>query len=230
MGAATFIPLTFRPGEAYQFDWSHEDVKIAGLPVRVKVAHMRLCASRPVYVRAYPRETQEMLFDAHAGAFAFLGGVPTRGIYDNMKTAMTSVFTGKQRIFNRRSLIMADHYMVEPVNRLEEEAWIGKAGTLAVQLSRCDVVVLDEIGYLKTSIATKFNRSHVVQGEVSYLLPCFGRIEIDEQASGPQAVSMKSSVAQFHGFKEHVKPVSSYLLSEPAIIAGYAHGGVHERD
>ena len=57
-GAPAFIPLLFQPGEAYQFDWSHEDVEIAGKPMRVKVAHMRLCASRAVYVRAYPRETQ----------------------------------------------------------------------------------------------------------------------------------------------------------------------------
>jgi transposase len=78
-GAAAFIPLMFRPGEAYQFDWSHEDVEIAGKPMRVKVAHMRLCASRAVFVRAYPRETQEMVFDAHARAFDFFGGVPTRG-------------------------------------------------------------------------------------------------------------------------------------------------------
>ena len=114
MDAPAFIPLLFRPGEAYQFDWSHEDVEISGKPMRVKVAHVRLCASRTMYVRAYPRETQEMLFDAHARAFAFFGGVPTRGIYDNMKTAVTSVFTGKERVFNRRFLVMANHYMVEP--------------------------------------------------------------------------------------------------------------------
>ena len=40
-----FIPLMYRPGEAYQFDWSHEDVEIAGKPMRVKVAHMRFCWS-----------------------------------------------------------------------------------------------------------------------------------------------------------------------------------------
>lgn len=34
------------------------------------------------------------------------------------------------------------------VNRLEEEARIGKAGTLAAQLTRLDVVVLDELRYL----------------------------------------------------------------------------------
>jgi transposase len=122
-GVTAFIPLMFRPGEAYQFDWSHEDVEIAGKPMRVKVAHMRLCASRAVYVRAYPRESQEMLFDAHARGFAFFGGVPTRGIYDNMKTAVTSVFTGKERVFNRRFLIMTDHYMVEPTACSPAAGW-----------------------------------------------------------------------------------------------------------
>jgi transposase len=122
-GAPAFIPLLFQPGEAYQFDWSHEDVEIDGKPMRGKVAHMRLCASRAVYVRAYPRETQEMLFDAHARGFAFFGGVPLRGIYDNMKTAVTTVFTGKERIFNRRFLIMTDHYMVEPTACSPAAGW-----------------------------------------------------------------------------------------------------------
>ena len=122
-GAPAFIPLLFRPGEAYQFDWSHEDVEIAGKPMRVKVAHMRLCASRTVYVRAYPRETQEMVFDAHARGFAFFGGVPLRGIYDNMKTAVTTVFVGKERVFNRRFLVMADHYMVEPTACSPAAGW-----------------------------------------------------------------------------------------------------------
>ena len=53
-----FIPLSFAPGEAYQFDWSHEIVLINGTTVTVKVAHVRLCHSRMLFVRAYPRETQ----------------------------------------------------------------------------------------------------------------------------------------------------------------------------
>jgi len=67
-GAATaeaYVPLSFAPGEAYQFDWSHEIVLINGTTVTVKVAHVRLCHSRMLFVRAYPRETQEMVFDAH---------------------------------------------------------------------------------------------------------------------------------------------------------------------
>lgn len=75
---------------------------------------------------------------------------------------------------------------------------------------------------LTVAIATKLNRSHVVHGEVSYLLPCLGRIEVDRQATGEQAVSMESSIAQFHGSRGHVKPASPHLRSEPAIIAGLA--------
>ncbi|MFB2604903.1 molybdopterin dinucleotide binding domain-containing protein, partial [Rhizobium phaseoli] len=69
---------------------------------------------------------------------------------------------------------------------------------------------------------TKLNRSHVIHGEIAYLLPCLGRIEIDDQASGPQAVSIESSVAHFHGSRGRAKPASDELLSEPAIIAGMA--------
>lgn len=75
---------------------------------------------------------------------------------------------------------------------------------------------------LTVQIATKLNRSHVIHGELAFLLPCLGRIEIDEQATGPQAVSMESSVAHFHGSRGRAKPASPDLLSEPAIIAGMA--------
>ena len=57
--AAAFVPLSFAPGDAYQFDWSHEVVLLSGVTVTVKVAHVRLCQSRMHLVRAYPRETQD---------------------------------------------------------------------------------------------------------------------------------------------------------------------------
>src|SRR6201995_901689 len=90
--ATAFVPLTFAPGEAYQFDWSHEIVVLNGATVTVKLAHMRLCHSRMMFVRAYPRETQEMVFDAHDRAFGFFRGACTRGIYHNMKTAVDMIF------------------------------------------------------------------------------------------------------------------------------------------
>ncbi|EKV26574.1 Mobile element protein [Caenispirillum salinarum AK4] len=82
---AAFIPLTFLPGEAYQFDWAEEWVILDGVTTKVQVAHLRLSHSRMPYVRVYLRQAQEMVFDAHARAFAFWGGTCERGIYDNMK-------------------------------------------------------------------------------------------------------------------------------------------------
>ena len=81
--AAAYVPLSFDPGEAYQFDWSHEVVILDGATVTVKVTHVRLSHGRMLFVRAHPRETQEMVFDAHDKAFAFFGGACARGFYDS---------------------------------------------------------------------------------------------------------------------------------------------------
>jgi len=121
--ADAYVPLSFAPGEAYQFDWSHEIVLINGATVRVKVAHVRLCHSRMLFVRAYPRESQEMVFDAHDRAFAFFKGACTRGIYDNMKTAVETIFVGKERAYNRRFLQMCGHYLVDPVACTPASGW-----------------------------------------------------------------------------------------------------------
>jgi len=121
--AQAFVPLSFAPGEAYQFDWSHEIVLLSGTTVTVKVAHVRLCHSRMLFVRAYPRESQEMVFDAHDRAFAFFKGACTRGIYDNMKTAVETIFVGKERLYNRRFQQMCGHYLVEPVACTPASGW-----------------------------------------------------------------------------------------------------------
>ncbi len=107
--AAAYVPLTFAPGEAYQFDWSHEVVLLRGVTVIVKAAHVRLCHSRMLFVRVYPRETQEMVFDAHDRAFALFKGACRRGIYDNMKTAVETILVDPHRLYNRRFLQMCSH-------------------------------------------------------------------------------------------------------------------------
>jgi len=75
---------------------------------------------------------------------------------------------------------------------------------------------------LTVQILTKLNRSALVHGEVSYVLPCLGRIEIDQQQSGPQAVSMEDSTGCMHGSRGQVKPASPNLLSEQKIVAELA--------
>jgi transposase len=121
--ATAYVPLSFAPGEAYQFDWSHEIVLLNGATTIVKVAHVRLCHSRMMFVRAYPRESQEMVFDAHERAFAFFKGACRRGIYDNMKTAVETIFIGKDRQYNRRFLQMCSHHLVEPVACTPASGW-----------------------------------------------------------------------------------------------------------
>nr|WP_314544000.1 FdhF/YdeP family oxidoreductase [uncultured Massilia sp.] len=75
---------------------------------------------------------------------------------------------------------------------------------------------------LTIHIATKLNRSHLVHGRDAYLLPCLGRIEIDRQQGGEQAVTMEDSTAFMHGSRGRAEPAADTLLSEPAIVAGIA--------
>jgi len=90
---AAYVPLAFALGEAFQFDWSCEYVFVGGLRRRLEVAHTKLCASR---------------------AFAAFGGIPRRGIYDNMCTAVDKVGRGKERTVNVRFHAMCGHYLFEP--------------------------------------------------------------------------------------------------------------------
>ena len=109
-----FVPLAFELGEAFQFDWSEEGLVVGGIYYRMQVSHMKLCASRAFWLVAYPSQGHEMLFDAHTRSFAALGGIPRRGIYDNMKTAVDKVKKGKGRIVNARFAAMCAHYLFDP--------------------------------------------------------------------------------------------------------------------
>ena len=75
---------------------------------------------------------------------------------------------------------------------------------------------------LTVQIATKLNRSHLVNGAVAFLLPCLGRIEVDAQASGPQAVTCEDTMTKIHPSHGQVAPAGPELRSEPAIVAGLA--------
>jgi transposase len=108
-----FVPLTFAPGEAFQFDWSEDWFRIGGKSTKLQVAHFKLCHSRAFFLRAYLAQSHEMLFDAHNHAFRAFGGVPERGIYDNMKTAVDKVRRGRQRDVNGRFRALASHYLFE---------------------------------------------------------------------------------------------------------------------
>ncbi|SEM38683.1 oxidoreductase alpha (molybdopterin) subunit [Luteibacter sp. UNCMF331Sha3.1] len=75
---------------------------------------------------------------------------------------------------------------------------------------------------LAVHVATKLNRSHLLLAKQSFILPCLGRTERDEQATGPQAVTVEDSMSMVHASAGTLAPASEYLRSEPWIVAGIA--------
>ena len=110
-----FIPLSFDPGDAMQFDFSHEIVVLDGIEQTVKIAHFRLCYSRKSFVIAYHRETVEVILDAFVQALEYYQGIPKRVIIDNPKTMVTKIGKGKERTYHLSFLAMLNHYLIEPV-------------------------------------------------------------------------------------------------------------------
>lgn len=102
-------------------------------------------------------------------------------------------------------------------------AFIGLGGNFARAIPERELMeaAWQRLG-LSVQIATKLNRTHLLPAEVTYLLPCLGRSEIDEQASGAQAVTMEDSTACIHASRGVKAPASEHLLSEPRIVAGLA--------
>lgn len=83
----------------------------------------------------------------------------------------------------------------------------------AKALRSCDLTV---------HISTKLNRSHLIHGKASIILPCLGRTEKDVQVSGEQFVTVENSTGVVHQSRGNKKPVSPHLKSEPKIVAGIA--------
>lgn len=222
-----FVPLLFLPGDACQFDWSEECIELAGVVQKIKVAHFRLANSRQMFVAAYPRETQEMVLDAHNRAFAFFAGVPNRMIYDNLKTVVSALFTGKERRFNRRFLTLANHYLFEPVACTPASGW--EKGQVENQVGnirewlftpRVRVETFDELNaWLSKRCIELAQRAHPVQTQRS-IADCFK----EEQAL------LRPVGTPFDGYVEHLLRVSSTCLvnvdanrySVPAKAAGQA--------
>jgi transposase len=243
MTAAAFVPLTFAPGEAYQFDWSHEIVLLDGVTMTIKVAHVRLCHSRMFFVRAYPRESQEMVFDAHERAFAFFKGACARGIYDNMKTAVDAIFIGKERRYNRRFLQMCAHYLVEPVACTPASGW--EKGQVENQVGlvrerfftpRLRFKSFDEMNAWLADRCVAYAKAHrhpeivdrtvweVFEVERSKLVPYAGRF--DSFHAVPASVS-KTCLVRFDGNKYSVQ---ASAVGRPVEVQAYADRIVIRQD
>lgn len=206
-----FIPLSFEPGEAFQFDWSEESLMLGGMPTKVKIAHCRLSHSRFPFCVAYLRESFEMVTDAHLKSFSFFGGVARRGIYDNMKTVVTKVLVGKGRDFNHRFIAMASHYLFEPVACTPSAGW--EKGQVENQVGlvrgrffakRRKFANLDEVNSFLASecLAWAKTQKHPEQNDRTIW-------EVYTQDEHPRLIRMDMP---FDGFREHTVNIDSTSL------------------
>ena len=75
---------------------------------------------------------------------------------------------------------------------------------------------------LTVNVITKLNRSALLPGEVSYILPVIGRLEIDETAAGHQVLSIEDTSACVHGSRGVRTPASPHLISEIRLLCEIA--------
>ncbi|WP_430443677.1 IS21 family transposase [Sphingorhabdus contaminans] len=208
-GRGTFVPLVFAPGEAFQFDWSEDWAIIAGKQTKLQVAHTKLSHSRAFTVRAYLLQTHEMLFDALTQAFRVLGGVPQRGIFDNMRTAVDRIGSGKARQVNAKFAAMASHYLFEPEFCNPASGWEKGQVEKNVQDARRrlwqpmpsfpDLETLN--AWLEVQCIMQW--SHIQHGSL------FGTVA---DAHAEEVTSLMPLGRPFDGFVEHTKRVSPTCL------------------
>ena len=82
---------------------------------------------------------------------------------------------------------------------------------------------------LTVHVSTKLNRAHLITGEQALILPCLGRTELDQQATGPQFVTTENSMAVVQASRGFLPPASPELLSEPAIVSRLARATLGHR-
>lgn len=107
------IPLEFDPGEHAQFDWGEVIVCLNGIERKVMLFCMRLLYSRKIFVKVFQHQRQEALFQGHADAFDYFGGVPKTIVYDNMKTAVKKVLEGTKREEQEAFVQFRSHYLFD---------------------------------------------------------------------------------------------------------------------
>ncbi len=110
-GTRAFFPLAHPPGQEAQCDWGEAVVRVAGREQTANLFCFRLSYSLKPFVRAFPTARQECFFAGHVDAFAALGGVPHRIVYDNLSTAVNKVLQGRTRVEQEAFVAFRGHYL-----------------------------------------------------------------------------------------------------------------------
>ena len=107
----------------------------------------------------------------------------------------------------------------------EIDVFVSLGGNLALANSDTEVM---EAGLKRTGltvhISTKPNRSHVVHGKTSIILPTLGRTDRDDKhPDGMQFLTVENSMSVVSRTQGRLEPVSDHLLAEPVILARMAN-------
>jgi transposase len=111
--AEVYVPLIHRAGDEAQVDFFEVTVEIAGAWVKAWKFLLRLMYSGREFVWLYQRCDKLAFFDGHVRAFAYLGGIPRRCVYDNLSAAVRKI-VGAKRQLNQRFEALVSHYLFEP--------------------------------------------------------------------------------------------------------------------
>ncbi len=108
----SFLELVPLKG-SMQVDFGEVYVMQEGLPKKIHVFCAKMCYSKVEFVKAYPAESTEFFFDGLVSTFSFLGHVPKKIIFDNLKLAVKEVLTGKERVLQEAFLKFESFYCFE---------------------------------------------------------------------------------------------------------------------
>jgi len=111
--AEVFCPIDHPPADEIQIDWGQAVVVLRGVQTKVMIFCARSAYSKATFVKAYLRDDMVSFLDGHVWLIEQLGGVPKKLAYDNLKTAVTYVHTGRKRVLTSRFLALRSHYLFE---------------------------------------------------------------------------------------------------------------------
>ena len=151
-------------------------------------------------------------------------GDRTMGIYEKPSEAFLDALDAHFEFQSPRAHGYDVVDAIEAMHQRKAKFFLGMGGNFisatpdtevtAEALKNCDLTV---------HISTKINRSHLIHGKEALILPCLGRTEKDIQTSGEQFVSVENSMGVVSKSVGHLEPLSDYLKSETAIVAGIAN-------
>lgn len=183
-----FIPLSFEPGEAMEFDWGDIYAYIKNVKTSISVFCAVLPYSYGIFAAVFPNKKYISFFTGHVMAFEFFQGVARRSIYDNLKTAVLKDF-GEKAVKQERFKTLEAHYAFEGIFCNADSGWEKGAVENLVSIIReiafTPMPRVDNYEELQTHVTSKcieYNMNHKIKNrtrsirdmleeEKKYLLP-----------------------------------------------------------